>query len=66
MRTSIVINDALLRKAMDVSGLKTKKDVVDRALQEFAALHSRRDLSELKGKIKFSEGYEYKILREGR
>jgi len=63
MRTNIMIDDAIMEKAMSISKLKTKKEVVERALQEFVANHSRKDLSELRGKIKFSEDYDYKSLR---
>jgi len=63
MRTNIFIDDDMMKKAMLLSGLKTKKEVVEKALQEFVAVYSRKDLSELKGQIKFSEGYDYKLSR---
>jgi len=66
MRTNIVIDDDLMQKALQVSGCKTKKDVVELALRELIIANSRMDLSELKGKITFAEGYDYKALREGR
>lgn len=65
MRTNIVIDDDIMQKALQVSGLKTKKEVVERALQEFVSVHSRKNLLELQGQIKFAEGYDYKALREG-
>lgn len=64
MRTNIVIDDDLIKRAMEVSGITTKKEVVDRALLEFVELHSRKDLSELRGSILFDEGYDYKAMRE--
>jgi Arc/MetJ family transcription regulator len=66
MRTNILIDDDTMKKAMIISGVKTKKEVINRALQEFIAFHSRKDLSALKGKIKFTEGYNHRALREGR
>ena len=66
MRTNIVIDDDLMQKALQVSGCATKKDVVELALRELIINNSRMDLSELKGKITFAEGYDYKALREGR
>ena len=65
MRTNIVINDEMMKKAMDLSNLKTKKEVVECALQEYVANHSRKNLSDLRGKILFAEDYDYKSLREG-
>ncbi|MCR3921275.1 MAG: type II toxin-antitoxin system VapB family antitoxin [Firmicutes bacterium] len=66
MRTNIVIDDNLIEQAMRVSGLTTKKDVVDRALVEFVQRHTRMDLNELQGKIKFADDYDYKSMRKGR
>lgn len=43
MRTNIVIDDALLQKAMEVSGFKTKKEVVGAAISEFVARRTRKD-----------------------
>jgi len=66
MRTNIVIDDKLMEQAMRVSGLSTKKEVVDRALSEFVQRHTRKDLLELRGKIQFADNYDYKAMREGR
>ncbi len=65
-RTNIVIDDSLIEKAMAVSGLTTKREVVDKALAEFVQRRTRRDLLELEGKIHFIDGYDHKALREGR
>ena len=66
MRTNIVIDFNLMEQAMRVSGLSTKKEVVNRALLEFVQRHTRKDLAELQGKIQFAEEYDYKAKREGR
>jgi len=66
VRTNIVINDELMSKAIAVSGLKTKREVVEKAISEFVEKRTRKDLSELKGKIKFANNYDYKSLREGK
>ena len=65
MRTNIVIDDSIMQEAMRISRLTTKKDVVERALREFISNNSRRDLLDLRGEIKFADGYDYKALREG-
>jgi Arc/MetJ family transcription regulator len=65
MRTNIDIDDEIMKKAMVISGVKTKKAMVEKALQEFVTFHSQKNLLDLKGKIKFSEGYDYKALRKG-
>lgn len=66
MRTNIYIDDKLVKQAMRIAGLSTKKEVVNRALLEFVQRHTRKDLAELKGKIKFADNYDYKAKREGR
>lgn len=65
MRTNIVIDDKLMEQAMRVSGLTTKKQVVDRALVEFVQRHTRKDLKELQGRIQFADNYDYKTMRKG-
>lgn len=66
MRTNIVIDDELMKKAMRLSGLLTKKEVVNKALHEFVQNRSRKDLKELRGKIRFADGYDYKLHRKDR
>jgi len=63
MRTNIVIDDEVMQKALLVSGLKTKKEVVERALVEFVSNYSRKNLLDLKGQIRFADGYDYKAMR---
>lgn len=66
MRTNIVIDDTLMKKALEVSGLKTKKEVVEKAITEFVERRTRKDLKELRGKIQFADNYDYRTMREGR
>lgn len=66
MRTNINIDDKLIKEAMDLSGYTTKKDVVDIALREFVKNRKKKNLLDLKGKIKFDDDYNYKVMREGK
>ncbi len=66
MRTNVVLDDDLINEAIRLSGVKTKKDVINSALQEFVATRKRANLLDLKGKIEFQDNYDYKALREGR
>ncbi len=63
MRTNIVFDDKLLKEAFKYSKARTKKELVHEALREFIESRKRLDLRELKGKIKFSEKYDYKKMR---
>jgi Arc/MetJ family transcription regulator len=51
-RTNIVLDDGLIKQAMQVSGAKTKRQAVDRALRELVARGSvYRALRKLRGKL---------------
>jgi len=63
MRTNILLDDELVESAMRVSGITTKRGVVHAALEDFVAVRMRKNLSELKGKIRFAEDYDYKKTR---
>ena len=64
MRTNVVIDDDLLDEAIKLSGAKTKKEVIARALSEFVATRKRSNLLDLEGKIEFDADYDYKSMRE--
>lgn len=66
MRTNIVLDDELVEEAFRHSGARTKRELVDLALREFVENHRRKDIRELRGKITFHPGYDYKKLREGK
>jgi len=51
MRTTIDIDDALMRKAMRLSGLTTKKAVVEAALRLLIPMHSQLGIRRLRGKV---------------
>jgi Arc/MetJ family transcription regulator len=64
MRTNIDIDDALIAEAMELTGLTTKKAVVEKALRDFVAHHSRKKaLEELKGMGWYGD---LDAMREGR
>jgi len=66
MRTNIDMDDALVAEAMELSGAKTKKEVVEMALRALIRQKKRKDLAELSGKISFYDGYDHKKLRRTR
>ena len=66
MRTNVVLDDELIKEAIKLSGIKTKKDVISFALQEFVTTRKRKNLLDLEGKIEFQDNYDYKTLREDR
>ncbi len=51
MRTNIVVNDTLMEEALKLSGVKTKKSVVDKALKLLVRVKRQEAIRELKGKL---------------
>jgi len=66
MRTNIILNDDLVNEAFKyASDIHTKRELVEVALTEFVRNRRMKDFRDLKGKIQFSEGYDYKKMRTG-
>jgi Arc/MetJ family transcription regulator len=67
MRTNIVLDDQLVEEAFKYAeNIKTKKDLIEVALKEFVKNRKIRNLRDLKGKIVFADGYDYKKMRAGK
>jgi Arc/MetJ family transcription regulator len=64
MRTNIDLDDELIREAQRLSGLRTKKAVVDKALATFIRCAREREALEMFGKLQW-EG-DLATSREGR
>ncbi len=63
MATNLAIDPELLDKALLVSGEKTKKAAVTKALQEFIARREQRKLLELFGNLEWNPDFDYKKER---
>ena len=53
MRTNIEIDDELLQEALRVSGLKTKRAVVEAGLRMLLRLKRQQDILSLVGKVRW-------------
>jgi len=51
MRTTIVLNEDLLNEVKTLSGAKSKKAAVEKALEEFVRRRKARRLIDLEGKV---------------
>ncbi len=60
MATNLAIDDNLLHKALELSGLRTKKDTVNLALKELADKRRRQEIIKLFGKMDPDPEYDYK------
>ncbi|MEP6926304.1 MAG: type II toxin-antitoxin system VapB family antitoxin [Ginsengibacter sp.] len=52
-RTNIEIDDKLIKDALKLSGLKSKKEIVNTALEEYVKARKRRALKNLQGKVEW-------------
>ena len=64
MRTNVVIDDQLMAAALESTGLKTKKAVIEEALRALVRLRAQEGVRSLRGQLQW-EG-DLNILREGR
>jgi Arc/MetJ family transcription regulator len=51
MRTNVVIDDKLMREALKVSGLRTKRAVVDAGLRLLLQVKAQTGIRRLRGKV---------------
>jgi len=63
MATNLAIDPKLIEKALKVSGERTKKAAVTKALEEFIARRNQKRILELVGKLDWDPTYDYKKER---
>ena len=63
MTTNLSINTQLLGDALKISGLKSEKDTIDLALEEFIQRRKAADILTLFGTIEYDADYKYKEAR---
>jgi len=51
MRTNIIIDDKLMKDALRVTGLKTKKEAVELGLQTLVKLGKQEEIRRFRGKL---------------
>ena len=66
MATNLAIDPALLQEALAVGGLRTKKETVTIALQEFIARRAQAKLVDSFGTLEWDDSYDYKADRRYR
>jgi hypothetical protein len=63
MATNLSIDPELIERALELSGERTKKAAVTKALEEFIARRRQKGVLELFGKLEWDPGYDYKAER---
>ena len=64
MRTNVVIDDELMAEALEITGMKTKRAVLEEALRTLVRLKKQEGVRALRGKLQW-EG-DLDVLQEGR
>ena len=60
MRTNIVLDEKLIKQAMKLAHVKTKREAVDVALRRYVHSGKQKKLLELYGTGGVRKGYDYK------
>ena len=63
MATNLSLDPKLIERAVEVSGERTKKAAVTRALEEFIARRKQKRLIDLMGKLEWNSSFDYKAER---
>jgi Arc/MetJ family transcription regulator len=58
MRTNIIIDDELMDEALEISGLKTKKEAVETALRLLISIGKQMNIRKFRGKLKWQGDLE--------
>ncbi len=63
MATNLAIDPKLLERTLELSGERTKKAAVNKALREFIARREQKNIVKLFGQLEWDQEYDYKKER---
>lgn len=63
MATNLSLDPDLIERALKVSGERTKKAAVTKALEEFIARRRQKRIVDLMGKLEWDSSFNYKAER---
>ena len=63
MANNLSLDPDLIDRALELSGERTKKAAVTRALEEFIARRKQKHLLELMGNLEWDNSFDYKAER---
>ncbi len=66
MRTNIVLDEGLVQEAFRLTDARTKRELVQMALEELIRVRRKRNLAELAGQIELREDFDHKAMRDVR
>ena len=62
-RTNIVLEDKLVKDGMELSGARSRRELVHNALEAYVSWLKMCRIKELRGRIEFEDGYDPTQLR---
>lgn len=63
MKINIVLDDDLVRQASMLTGITTKRELIEVALHELIESRRKKNLFDLAGQIDFANDYDHKSTR---
>ena len=66
MATNVEIDPNLIQRALLLGGRRTKREVIEEALQEYVARREQQQIVSLFGTIDYDRDFDYKHQRERR
>ncbi|MCB9735467.1 MAG: type II toxin-antitoxin system VapB family antitoxin [Deltaproteobacteria bacterium] len=64
MRTNIELDESLVAEAQRLTGIATKRELVDEALRLLVASRRRQPLASLRGRVRLDDAYDHREARE--
>jgi hypothetical protein len=64
MKTHLEIDETILEEAQKYAQVSDTKELIRIVFYEYIENHKKKNLTDLKGKIKFYENYDYKNMRK--
>jgi len=55
MRTNVVLDDDLIKSALSLSGLKTKKKAIEEGLKLLIRVNRQKRIRDFRGKLKWTD-----------
>jgi Arc/MetJ family transcription regulator len=69
MGRAVEIKDDLIREVMEITGVTSEREAIERVVEDYVAQHrksrSRKSMFDLVGEVRLRDDYDYKALRAG-
>jgi Arc/MetJ family transcription regulator len=66
MRTNIVLDDNLVQEAFRLTDARTKRELIQLALEELIRVRRKLNLADLAGRIRLRDDFDHRAMRDVR